>query len=74
MISLITLCQEPNPETLFSVCHWNLNSISAHNYSKVSLLKASLTIHTFDIVRLSQRYLDSNTAPDNGNLKFHGII
>ena len=32
-------------------------------------LKASLTIHTFDIVCLSQRYLHSNTAPDNGNLK-----
>ena len=34
----------PGPRTkannAFWVCHWNLNSISAHNYSKVSLLKA----------------------------------
>ena len=24
----------------FSICHWNLNSIAAHNFSKISLLKA----------------------------------
>ena len=24
----------------FSICNWNLNSIAAHNFSKISLLKA----------------------------------
>ena len=24
----------------FSICHWNLNSINAHNFAKVSLLEA----------------------------------
>ena len=28
-----------NSRKNFSVCHWNLNSISAHNFSKVSFLK-----------------------------------
>ena len=27
-----------------SICHWNLNSISAHNYTKLFLLKAYITI------------------------------
>ena len=66
----------PGPRTkannTFSVCHWNLNSISAHNYSKVSPLKAYLTVHKFDIVCLSETYLDSNTAPDNDNLEISG--
>ena len=56
----------------FSVCCWNINSISVHNYSKVSLLKAYLTVYKFDIVCLSETYLDSNTAPDIENLKISG--
>ena len=66
----------PRPKTkannTFSVFCWNLNSISAHNYSKVSLLKAYLAVHKFDIVCLSETYLDSNTAPDIENLKISG--
>ena len=56
----------------FSVCHWNLTSISAHNYSKVSLSKAYVTVHKFDIVCLSETYIDSNTAPDEDNLEVLG--
>ena len=33
-----------------SICHWNLNSISAHNYVKLFLLKAYIAIHKFDII------------------------
>ena len=29
-----------NPRNAFSICHWNLISISAHSYAKVFLLKA----------------------------------
>ena len=37
-----------------SICHWNLNSISAHNYTKLFLLKAYIAIHKFDIICLSE--------------------
>ena len=57
---------------IFSVCHWSLDSLSAHIYSKVSLLKAYLTVHKFDIVCLSETYVDSNTSPDNDNLEISG--
>ena len=30
---------KPNSCQSFSICHWNLNSISAHNFIKLSLLK-----------------------------------
>ena len=52
-----------------TLSHWNLNSISGQIYSKVSLLRAYLTIHKFHIVSLSESYPDSNTAHDNSNQK-----
>ena len=56
----------------FSVCNWNLISLSAHNYSKLSPIKAYLTFHKFDIVCLSETYLSFNTAPDNDILEILG--
>ena len=55
-----------------SICHWNLNSISAHNYIKLFLLKAYIAIHKFDIICLSETYLDSSTTSDDGNLAISG--
>ena len=51
-----------------SICHWNLNSISTHNYTKLFLLKAYIAIHTFDIICLSETYLDSSTTYGDDNL------
>ena len=47
-----------------SVCHWNLNSLSAHNFTKLTQLKAYNSICKYDFICLSQTYLDSST-PDN---------
>ena len=55
-----------------SICHWNLNSISAHNYIKLFLLKAYIAIHKFDIICLSETYLDSSTTSDDDNLTISG--
>ena len=48
----------------FSTCHWNLNSIAAHNDAKVSLLKAYITVYKLDIVCISETYLDSSITSD----------
>ena len=53
----------------FSICHWNLNSISADNYAKVFLLKAYIAIHKFDIIFISETYLDSSTPSVDSNLE-----
>ena len=50
---------KPNLNNHFTICHWNLNSISAHNFAKVQLLKAYLAVHKFDNVCLSETYLNS---------------
>ena len=54
----------PDPGYLnsFSFCHWNLNSIAAHNFIKMSLLQAYNAINRFDItahqkpINLSETY------------------
>ena len=48
--------QKLKPKSLL-VCHWNLNSLSAHNFSKLTQLKAY-------IICLSETYLDS-TIPES---------
>ena len=55
-----------------SICHWNLNSISAYNYTKSFLLKAYIAFHKFDIIYLSETYLDSSTTSDDDNLAISG--
>ena len=55
-----------------SICHWNLNSILAHDYSKLYLLKAYISVHKFDIVCLSETYLDSTVPLDDVNLVISG--
>ena len=59
--NLLLLCGDvelnpgPNQNTAknFSNYHLSLNSIAAHNFAKLVLLKAYNSIHKFDIIRLS---------------------
>ena len=65
--------ENPGPKSRsnqsFSICHWNLNRISAHNYIKVSLLRAYISTLKFDVICISKTYLDSDTSDDDYNLK-----
>ena len=54
------------PKAILSICHWNLNSISAHNYVKLSLLRAYLAFHQFGVICLSETYLNSNVVVASG--------
>ena len=55
-----------------SICHWNLNSIAAHNFAKLVLLKAFNSIHKFDIICLSETYIDSSILHNISNLEIPG--
>ena len=65
--------QNPGPKSnssqSFSICHWNLNSISAHNFIKISLLKTYIATHKLDVICLSETYLDSSTSNHDDNLE-----
>ena len=56
----------------FSICYWNLNSMTAHNFEKINLLEAYNTINKFDIICLSESYLDSFRASDKDDLNIKG--
>ena len=59
---------KPSSCEKFSICHWNLNSISAHNFIKISLLRAYVSTHKFDILCLSEIYLDSSIYSNDNDL------
>ena len=48
----------------FSVCHWNMNSLLAHNFSKLTQLKAYNSVYKYDFMCLSEIY-QSTSSPDN---------
>ena len=62
----------PNSGKSFSICYWNLNSIAAHSFSKISLSKAYNAIHTYDIICLSETYLNHYTLSNNDTLQIPG--
>ena len=49
----------------------NLNSISAHDYAKLSLLR-HIAFHKFNIICLSETYLNSSNSPDDETLEISG--
>ena len=57
----------PGPK-YFSICHWNLNSLTAHNYFKVSQLQAFNLVHKFDVICISETYLDYSISKDDNAL------
>ena len=63
---------KPSSNQCFSICHWNLKSISALNYIKVWLLRTYISSHEFDVTCISETYFDSDTFDDDSNLKIAG--
>ena len=61
-----------NSSQILSIYHWNLNSIAAHNFIKVSLLIAYNSIHKYVLICLSETYLDSSTVLDDDSLEIPG--
>ena len=70
----IKLNQGPKTSSFkcFSICHWNLNSITSHDFLKVKLLTAHNVIHKFDIICISESYLNSDTSSNDDKLNIPG--
>ena len=60
---------KPSSNQSSYICHWNFNSISAHNYIKVSLLRVYISNQKFDVICICEIYPDSDTNDDDDNLK-----
>ena len=60
------------PNQTISVCYWNLNGITAHNYVKMSLLEAYNAVYNYDIICLGETFLDSSYKCDDHSIKLQG--
>ena len=48
----------PKKQHRISFCHWNLNGLAAHNSNEVSLLQAISVSKKYDLICLSETFLD----------------
>ena len=48
----------PVPDTL-NFCTWNLNSITAHDFLRVSLMEAYNSGYNYDLIGIVETHLDS---------------
>ena len=74
-IYLYHIEKNPGPKKnsqTFSIGHWNLNSLVGHNFTKVALLKAYLSVQRLNIFCISETYLNSSVTEDDGSLRIPG--
>ena len=68
---------EPNPgpgtETL-KFCCWYLNSITAHDFLRVSLIEAYNSIHNYDLIGIVEAHLDDSISQERLALKGYEFI
>ena len=62
---------EPSSFKYFSICHWNLSSITSNDVLKVKLLTACNVMHKFGIC-ISESYLNPDTSSSDDNLNIPG--
>ena len=68
---------ETNPgpvNGLLSFCTWNLNSISTHDFIRVSLLEAYNTVYSYDLIGIVETHLNGNIDIDKLNLNGNYFI
>ena len=63
---LLLMCADVHPHPgprikSFSFYHWNLDSIMIGNKVKIPLIEAISSVHKFDIIALSETYLNYTT-------------
>ena len=68
--------QNPGPKSnsskSFSICQWNLSSISSHSVIKLSLLRAHIAVLAFVVVCLSETFVNASISNDDNNLEVNG--
>ena len=56
----------------FSCCYWNINSLIAHNLSKLSQLEAYNLVYKHDFICISEMLFDSSIQEGNKNIQLDG--
>ena len=75
--NLLSCCGdiEENPGPKYSSLtfgHWNLDGLTAHDSTKISLLQAYITQHSYDIICLTETFLNSSILRDDNRITIDG--
>ena len=62
----------PKKSSVIKFCHWNLNGLAVRDFLKVILIEAFITTHNFDIICLSETFLDSTVSQHDENIMING--
>ena len=68
---------ERNPGPKYSsltFCHWNLEGLTAHDSIKISLLQAYVTQHNYDIICLSETFLNFSIDSSDTRIDRYDLI
>ena len=68
----IEINPDPKRSSNIKFCHWNLNGLASHDFIKVRLMEAFITSNNFDLVCLSETFLDSTIPNDDANIQING--
>ena len=65
IVNLLYFCGDidaiPGPQySSLTFCHWNLNGLTSHDSIKISLLQPYILQHNYDIICLSETFLNSS--------------
>ena len=59
---------------LYLFCRWNLNSITAHKFSKLTQFKAYISTYKYDFICLLETFLDSSTPHNLVNIQGYNLV
>ena len=62
----------PRKSSPIKFCHCKLNGLAAHDFIKVPLIEAFVSTHNFDILCLSETFLDSTIDFNDENVNNKG--
>ena len=63
---------KPSSYKFFSICNWNLNNITSHDFFKVKLLTTSSVMHKLDTICIYESYLNSGISSSIDKLDIFG--
>ena len=70
--------ENPGPKTKpsdnLSVCHWNVNSILSHDFQRIALLDSFVVMHKFDIICISETFLNNTYEDSDLNLNSYSLL
>ena len=62
----------PRKSSAPKFCHWSLNGLAVHEFTKFSLLEGYINANDIDIICLSEIFLDSSIPIDDNRLRIPG--